>query len=182
MRRRRHRGETKVWHDPHMTTAGRRKEEAAQRREDGERQAGQRRRGKAEPGRRAGARIVGEPTGTTDPLELERERLLDRVLAAEGRPAITNSVDAFLEGGFEFPQAQQVWLQILEHKDEERVVQAIEQLTTILDEEEPERRAVLESRLRRIEEYADESATKDAAATLRRLLLGTTPGPSAATP
>ncbi len=181
MRRRRHRGETKVWHDPHMTDAGRRKEQAAQRQLENERRAGQGRRRRAEPGKRAGARIVGGPTGTTDPQELERERLLDRVLAAEGRPSITNAVNAFLDAGFEFPRSQQVWLQLLEHKDEERVVEAIAQLTEILDEEEAERRAVLESRLRRIEEYADEPTTKEAAASLRRLLYGTTPGPSPAT-
>jgi hypothetical protein len=164
-----------------MTAAGRRKEQAAQRQEEGERRASQRRRPKAEPARRAGARIVGGPSGTTDPQELERERLLDRVLAAEGRPSITNAANAFLDAGFEFPRSQQVYLQLLEHKDEERVADAIEQLTTILDDEEPERRAVLESRLRRIEEFADEAATKEAAATLRRLLYGTTPGPSPAT-
>jgi hypothetical protein len=178
MRRRRHRGETKVWHDPNMTDAGRRKEQAAQPSETEEQRRANRSRRKVESGRRAGARIVGGPTGTTDPKELERERLLDRLLRVEGRPSITNAADAFLEAGFEFPKAQQVWLQLLEHKDEERVAEAIEQLTSLLGEEPPERRAVLESRLRRIEEYADEASTRDAAASLRRMLSTTKAAPS----
>ncbi len=160
-----------MWHDPHMTAAGRRKEQSAQRSEsDEQHRANRGRRRKGETARRAGARIVGGPTGPTDPREIEREDLLDRLLRVEGRPSITNAANAFVEAGFEFPHTQQVWLQLLEHKDEERVAQAIEQLTVIVADEPLERRAVLESRLRRIEEYADESATKEAAAGLRRML------------
>lgn len=129
-----------------------------------------RRRQRAAPVKRNGARIIAGPSGPIDPDAIERERLLDRVLVAEGRPSISRAVEAFLSAGFTFPLAQAVWLQVLEHNDETRVTEAIEKLTGILGEEEPERRKVLESRLRRIEEFADESSTKRAATDLRRVL------------
>ncbi len=183
MRRRRHRGETKVWHDPLMTAAGQRKQQAPQRNDGSEqRRANRDRRRKVEPARRPDARIIGSATGTTDPQELERERLLDRLLAAEGRPSITTAADAFRDAGFEFPQAQEIWLQLLEHQDEERITEAIEQFAIILADEPPQRRAVLESRLRRIEEYADESSTKQAATSLRRMLSTTNTVPPTGPP
>lgn len=128
------------------------------------------RRKRVAPAKRNGARIIAGPKGPLDPNEIERERLLDRVLVAEGRPSISRAVEDFLGAGFAFPRAQAVWLQVLEHNDETRVTEAIETLTGILDEEEPERRKVLESRLRRIEEFADEPSTKRAATDLRRVL------------
>ena len=150
-----------------MTAAGQRQsaEAVADSTEDGN--GASRRR---MPTRRTGARIVAGPKGTTDPREQERERLLGRVLVAEGRPSITKAADLYVEAGFEFPAMQQVWLQLLEHRDEERIVEAIENLTTILEDEEPQRRKVLESRLRRIAEFADEPVTQRSASELRRLL------------
>ena len=168
MKRRRHRGDTKVWHDPLVASPGKHRSPTAGPADDGE--AAQPRRRRAEPVKRAGARIIAGPPQITDPRELERERLLDRVLAAEGRPAITGAARRYVEAGFEFPPDQRVWLQLLEHKEEEQVLLAIEQLTAILEEQEPLRRAVLESRLRRIEEFADEDCTQAAAAHLRRIL------------
>ncbi len=133
--------------------------------------------------KRAARIIAGPRTTTLEPKELERQRLLGRVLAAEGRPLITRAVDEYLAGSFELPRTQPVWLQVLEHRDEARVAEAIATLRAILAEPvpgpragesgaSPERRAVLESRLRRIEELAEESATREAAAELRRFLQG----------
>jgi hypothetical protein len=68
-----------------------------------------------------------------------------------------------------------VWLQVLEHRDEARIALAVETLQAILTEAEVERRAVLESRLRRIEELAEERATRTSAAELRRFLQGGAP-------
>src|SRR5690606_14023683 len=78
-------------------------------------------RGRSAKPRRAGARIIAGPPPERDPQEIERERLLERLLAAEGRPSISASVDAYLAGGFELPDQQAVWLQLLEHNDEARV-------------------------------------------------------------
>jgi len=169
-----------VWHDPHLTAAGKRKVQPAARaaaQDDGtavaEDPAKSRRRGRRAPeGKRDAVRIVAQPSGQLAPREAERERLLNRLLAVEGRPAISKAAQAYLEAGFEFPRSQFVWLQLLEHSDERTVGQAIERLTEILSEEDPARAAVLESRLRRIEEFADEPATRAAAADLRRRISG----------
>jgi hypothetical protein len=165
----------KVWHDPLLTPAGRqrdnsssdgraREEEAS---DDGDN--GKRRR-RAEPPKRTGVRIIAGPNGERDPREVERERLLGRVLAAEGRPSISAAVESYREAGFELPRMQDVWLQVLEHNDEERVGEAITELTGLLQEEEPKRRKVLESRLRRIEDLAEMASTRESAASLRRML------------
>ena len=169
MRRKRHRGETKVWHDPLMVPAAARRNGNEAKALEAEADEPKRRRRRIAP-KRTGVKLVAGPVGPSDPKEAERERLLHRVLAAEGRPSISTAVDDYVQAGFDFPPMQDVWLQMLEHRDEGRVAMAIERLADILGEESPKRRAVLESRLRRIEEYADEQHTQTAAGRLIRLL------------
>lgn len=123
----------------------------------------------AAPVRRT-ARIVqldGKPVGEK---ELERRRLLQRLLACEGRSAISQAAEAYLNAGFEFPEDQEVQLQLLEHFNEGRALQAINALQAIVAREAPKKRPVFEQRLRRLEEYADELSTREAAATLRRAI------------
>jgi len=183
MRRKRHK-ETQVWHDPHLTAAGRRKVQAADKSaaagaDDPNDPLGRRRdRHRGPDSKHDGVRIVARPTGTIDPREAERERLLGKLLAVEGRPAISRAAQAYLEAGFEFPRSQYVWLQLLEHSDERTVGQAIEQLSAILSDEAPGRVAVLESRLRRIEQFADECSTREAASELRRRISGRSVAPA----
>lgn len=117
-------------------------------------------------------RIVLAPPPTSDPKAVERQRLLGKLLAAEGRPAITKAANEFTKQGFVWPQEQDVYLQLLEHTSEERVREAIAALATILLSEVPKRRAVLEPRLRRIEEYAEDEDTRSAATELRRQVTG----------
>ncbi|HZO14347.1 MAG TPA: hypothetical protein VFB62_13840 [Polyangiaceae bacterium] len=172
----------RVWHDPLLTPASQQRAELT---EDDHHENGnghsdenggslsersKRRRRRAEPVRRTGVRIIAGPNGARDPREIERERLLARLLVAEGRPLISAAVEAYLGAGFELPHVQDVWLQLLEHNDEERVSEAIAQLSGILEIEVPKRRKVLESRLRRIEELAEMSSTRERAANLRRML------------
>lgn len=168
MRRKRYRADTKVWHDPLATPTGRKKA-ASKAAAEAEGEAERPRRRKVVQKRRD-AKIVEAPEAEHDPAELERLRLLDRLLHAESRPTVTKAADAYFEAGYELPPEQAAWLQLLEHQDEERVTEAIVQLTALLDDKPPERRAVLESRLRRIEEFADEATTQSAAAELRRVL------------
>lgn len=156
-----------MWHDPNVTAAGRRQQEERERLEA--EQNAKKKASAAEPTKRR-ARIIAGPAANTDPRELEQQRLLARVLAAEGRPAITRAATDYRDAELEFPRSQQVWLQLLEHNDEEMVGEAIAQLTEILDTEPPMRRAVLDSRLRRIEQFADEPSTQQAATQLRRML------------
>jgi hypothetical protein len=136
------------------------------------------------PGRDSSAlkpsgRIVLAPPPQSDPRAVERQKLLGKLLVAEGRPKVSKAADDFLKAGFTFPEDQDVYLQLLEHVDEGHVQSAIEALCGILAGELPKRRAVLESRLRRIEEFAEESSTRDAAARLRRIVTGRPGTPSA---
>jgi hypothetical protein len=65
-----------------------------------------------------------------------------------------------------------VWLQLLEHTDERIVGRAIDELGAIVAEEPVTRRPVLESRLRRLEAFADDLELRAAARALRRRLSG----------
>jgi hypothetical protein len=117
-------------------------------------------------------RIVLAPPPQADPRAADRQKLLGKLLAAEGRPAISKAANELFKHGFTLPPEQDVYLQLLEHTNEERVRDAIAALASILLGELPKRRAVLQSRLRRIEEYAEDSATRTAAAELWRQVTG----------
>ena len=123
-----------------------------------------------EPAPRRSARIVRRNTGPSDDAERQRLRLLDRLTASDGRMAITRAAREYRSAGHEFPVVQEVQLQLLEHFDEELALQAIVELSRLLKSEPPLKRPVLEQRLRRLEEYADDSQTREAAAALRRAL------------
>ncbi|HEY3493527.1 MAG TPA: hypothetical protein VGK73_02530 [Polyangiaceae bacterium] len=123
-----------------------------------------------EPPPRRSARIVAAPSRDGDLTLRERERLLARLLASEGRSAITRAAEEFRRAGFEFPAEQPVLLQLLEHLDEAEVRASIGTLSGLLSRETPFKRPVFEQRLRRLEDAADEEATRHAAAELRRAL------------
>jgi hypothetical protein len=91
-------------------------------------------------------------------------------MACEGRATISRAADECRRAGVEFPLEQAVQLQLLEHVDESLARDAIAALTRILTAEPPLKRPILEQRLRRLEDTADEEATRSAAADLRRAL------------
>jgi hypothetical protein len=126
-------------------------------------------------------RIVLAAPPQIDPQTAERQKLLSKLLLAEGRPKIAKAATDFLRAGFSFPEEQDVYLQLLEHSDETHVRSAIDVLSSILVSELPKRRAVLESRLRRIEQFAEEPDTRVAAERLRRRVSGRPDLPSAPT-
>ena len=105
-----------------------------------------------------------------DDNEIERRRLLQRLIDSEGRSAISRAADDYRNAGFEFPDEQDVHLQLLAHFNETLAGQAIQALTGIVGREAVRKRPVLDQRLRRLEEYADERSIREAAATLRRRL------------
>ncbi len=115
-------------------------------------------------------KIVTLKPRATDATSLERERLQAALLDARGRPAITAAADAIWRAGHDVPEAQEAFLQLLEHQDEARVRDAISSYERILSTEPVRHRPVLEQRLKRIEETADEGSTRTAATTLRRNL------------
>lgn len=108
-----------------------------------------------------------------DERALERERLIEKLRSAEGRAAITRAAAELKKAGYE-PEAddQEAFIQLLEHTDESVVQSALAELGRILAAHPPKRFAVLESRLRRLEELADDPATQSSAARLRRLASG----------
>src|SRR5260221_9671991 len=122
-----------------------------------------------EPARRA-ARIVQLGGGEADESERERRKLLGRLMESQGRGAISRAADDFLRHGFSLPNEQAVHLQLLEHFDETRARESVEAISMLLRTEAPMKRPVLDQRLRRLEEHADEAVTRDLAANVRRAL------------
>ena len=122
-----------------------------------------------EPVRRA-ARIVQLGGKEADAAERERRKLLGRLMESQGRGAITRAADEFLQHGFELPNEQIVHLQLLEHFDEAKARDSLQAISRILESEPPIKRPVLDQRLRRLEEHADEAVTRELAAGLRRVL------------
>ena len=116
------------------------------------------------------ARIVSASTQDADGRLLERERLLSRILSSQGRGAITRAADQYRRAGFDFPIEQPVQLQLLEHLDEGLVRGAIDALRGIVVSEPPLKRPIFEQRLKRLEDSAEEEATRTAASELRRAL------------
>jgi hypothetical protein len=116
------------------------------------------------------ARIVSAEKHDVDARLVEREKLLGRLLSSEGRGAVTRAADLYVRAGFDFPTEQPVQLQLLEHYDETVVRSAIEALSASITTEPPLKRPILEQRLRRLEDGADEESTRSAASELRRAL------------
>lgn len=117
--------------------------------------------------------VAKKRTDAVDPArEAEHAKLTAKLLAAEGRVAVTRHADELLRRGFPFPAEQEVHLQLLDHADEARVREALVVLDGLLSAEAPKRRAVLDTRLRRLEEGDGEEATRAAAGALRRKLSG----------
>jgi hypothetical protein len=192
---------TKVWHNPDINTFSKRggspesaparpPETAEDRRTAKQHRAAlealfsRKEPESSEPAKKAGSskppsRIVLPTVPNADPKTAERQKLLGRLLNAEGRPGVSKAADDFLRAGFTFPEEQDVFLQLLEHTNEDHVRSALDALTSILAGELPKRRAVLESRLRRIEQFAEEPSTRAAAERLRRRVSGRGDAPSA---
>lgn len=83
---------------------------------------------------------------------------------------ISRAADDCRRAGIEFPSSQAVQLQLLEHVDESLAREALAALGHLLAAEPPLKRPILEQRLKRLEDSADEEATRAAAAELRRSL------------
>lgn len=123
-----------------------------------------------EPKKRRQARIIQRSAELIDDRERSRLRLLSRLMASEGRAAITRAVNEYLAQDFELPLEQEVQLKLLEHFDEARAREAMTHLSTLIQTEEPRQLPLFRQRLRRLEDYADDASTRAAAAELRRAL------------
>jgi hypothetical protein len=69
---------------------------------------------------------------------------------------------------FTLPKRQDVQIQLLEHENEHRARDAVFAMAELLQREAPIKRPVLDQRLRRLEEWAEDPITRDAAGALRR--------------
>jgi hypothetical protein len=121
---------------------------------------------------RRSARIVAPQPRNDDAKVRERARLLDRLLSSEGRGSISRAADDFRRAGFEFPAEQAVQLQLLEHWDETLARGAIDALRELVGREPPLKRPIFDQRLKRLEDAAEDAATRTAASELRRALRG----------
>lgn len=124
---------------------------------------------KADTPRRT-ARIVQLGAGIPDDRERERQKLFHRLMSSQGRGAITRAANDYIGAGFDLPDEQEIHLQLLEHFDEGRARESLIAMTRLLRDEPAVKRPVLDQRLRRLEEHADEPATRTLAAELRRSL------------
>lgn len=124
------------------------------------------------PRRPREARIVQRREETIDETEQMRRRLLSQYMASEGRSAITRTADNYLRAGFEIPAEQEAQLQLLEHLDEALARQAIGVLKELIQLDPPRKLPLFRQRLRRLEDHAEDPATRAAASELRRVLPG----------
>ncbi|MEO8178583.1 MAG: hypothetical protein ABI895_07110 [Deltaproteobacteria bacterium] len=117
--------------------------------------------------RRRVARIVKAAEHAAAPDNRE-QRLLERLMRSQGRVAISRAADELWESKFKAPRQQAVQIQLLEHENEHRARDAVFVMAELLQRESPVQRPVLDQRLRRLEEFAEDPITRDAARALRR--------------
>jgi hypothetical protein len=117
--------------------------------------------------RRRAVRIVKVAEQALTPDNRE-QRLLDRLMRSQGRSAISRAADDLWDSKFVAPRQQEVQIQLLEHENEHRARDAVFVMAELLQRESPIQRPVLDQRLRRLEEFAEDPITRDAARALRR--------------
>jgi hypothetical protein len=115
--------------------------------------------------------VVSVPS-REDPRSKEREKRLAKLMSAEGRAAVTRAAEEMAAAGFEFPEEQEVMLKLLDHDKDDRIQAALACLERLLGEEPAQRRAVLDGRLRRLEEHSDDADVRAKAGDLRKKLQG----------
>lgn len=118
------------------------------------------------PSTRALAKLVSPRT----PADPARARLVAALVAAPSAEAVGRAVRTIELAGHAVPREEDALVAMLQHADEARVRAAISALGTLFQADAPRRKALAESRLRRLEELADEPETREAATALRRHL------------
>jgi hypothetical protein len=117
--------------------------------------------------RRRAVRIVKLTDQALSPGNREQQ-LLDRLVRSQGRGAISRAADDLWESKYVAPKRQEVQIQLLEHENEHRARDAVFAMAELLQREAPIKRPVLDQRLRRLEQSAEDPITRDAAGALRR--------------
>lgn len=122
---------------------------------------------RGEVARRRAVRIVKLAEHALSPGNREQQ-LLDRLVRSQGRGAISRAADDLWECKFVAPKQQEVQIQLLEHENEQKARDAVFIMAELLQKEAPIKRPVLDQRLRRLEQSAEDPITRDAAGALRR--------------
>jgi hypothetical protein len=122
---------------------------------------------RGEVARRRAVRIVKLADHALSPGNREQQ-LLDRLVRSQGRGAISRAADDLWECKFVAPKQQEVQIQLLEHENEQKARDAVFIMAELLQKEAPIKRPVLDQRLRRLEQSAEDPITRDAAGALRR--------------
>ncbi len=117
--------------------------------------------------RRRAVRIVKAAERALGPGNREQQ-LIDRLMRSQGRGAISRAANDLWEGKFVAPRKQEIQIQLLEHENETRARDAVFIIAELLQREAPIQRPVLDQRLRRLEQSAEDPITRDAAGALRR--------------
>jgi hypothetical protein len=117
--------------------------------------------------RRRAVRIVKAAEQALGPSNREQQ-LLDRLMRSQGRGAISRAANDLWESKFVAPKKQEFQIQLLEHENEHRARDAVFIMAELLQRESPIQRPVLDQRLRRLEQSAEDPITRDAAGALRR--------------
>jgi hypothetical protein len=98
-----------------------------------------------------------------------RAALRKKIVDALGRDEITRAVDKYLRE-HPLPQDWEVLEQVLEHRDDDRVSEAMTLLADMLAQGKPKRSRVMGAKLRMIEETSDVPELRRQAARVRSLL------------
>lgn len=105
-----------------------------------------------------------------DPERENRQKLIAKVRAAEGRDSVTRAVDAFLAKYPKLPDDYELLTKALAHKDYDRVRAVLDQLTAMLAKEKPRRGRALAAQLRFLEDTNDDPGIRRYAAEVRNRL------------
>jgi hypothetical protein len=110
-----------------------------------------------------------EPVKPVEKVEDPKTTLRKKVLAALGRDEISRAVDKYVKA-HGWPADFEILEQALEHQKDDRVREAMDTLSQLLDREKPKRNRTLIGKLRFIEETNGDSELREIAAKLRARL------------
>src|SRR5215470_4819136 len=93
------------------------------------------------------------PTGVVrDPDREAKQKLLSKIREAEGREAVTRAVDTFVAKYQKLPDDVEILTKCLGHRSDDRVLSALEQLSTLVERDKPRRARTLVAQLRILED------------------------------
>ena len=110
------------------------------------------------------------PAPERDPERENRQKLLAKIRDAKGRDAVTRAVDAFLAKYVKLPDDYELLTRALDHKDDDRISAALDQLSGMLARDKPRRGRALAAQLRFIEDTHDQPGIRKYAAEVRSRL------------